>query len=106
MLILRFQKLYGMENITTVEVMEKLNMFQSKFGKIDQFGWGDLERVSADAGTQFTSTKLKDECQTFRVCLTLASPEHQEMNGKVEWVQLRTLLWYMLEFRKYMFISH
>ena len=40
-----------MEKITTEEVMEKLNMFQSISGKIDQFGWWDLERISADAGT-------------------------------------------------------
>ena len=63
-----------METITTKEVMEKLNMFQSRVGKIDQFGWWDLERISADAGTQFTSTEFKDECQTHGVCLTLAAP--------------------------------
>ena len=49
----KIPKLYGMENITTVEVMDKLDMFQSRSGEIDQFGWWDLERV--DAGTQFTS---------------------------------------------------
>ena len=49
-------KLYGMENITTAEVLDKLDMFQSRFGKIDQFGWWDLERIPADAGTQFTLT--------------------------------------------------
>ena len=32
-------KLYGMDNITTEQVMEKLDMFQSIFGKIDQFIW-------------------------------------------------------------------
>ena len=42
-------KLYGMKNITTVEVMDKLDMFQSIFRKIDQFSWWDLERISADA---------------------------------------------------------
>ena len=31
-------KLYGMDKITTEEVMDKLDMFQSRFGKIDQFG--------------------------------------------------------------------
>ena len=31
-------KLYGMENITNAEFMDKLDMFQSSFGKIDQFG--------------------------------------------------------------------
>ena len=32
-------KLHGMEKITTEEVMEKLDMFQSRFGRIDEFGW-------------------------------------------------------------------
>ena len=67
-------KVYGMDNITTVEVMDKLDMFHSIFGKIDQFGWWDLERISADAGTQFTSTEFKEECQTREVCLMLAAP--------------------------------
>ena len=69
--------IYGMEKITTEEVMEQLDMFQSRFGKIDRFGWWDLERISADAGTQFTSTDFKDEYQTRGVRLTLAAPEHQ-----------------------------
>ena len=48
-----------MDKITTEEVMEKLDMFQSRFGKMNQFGWWDLERISADAGTQFTSMEFK-----------------------------------------------
>ena len=48
-----------MEKITTEEVMDILDMFQSRFGETDQFGWWDLEIISADAGTQFTSTELK-----------------------------------------------
>ena len=72
-----------MEKITTEEVMDKLDMFQSRFGKIDQFGWWDLERLSADAGTQLTSTEFKEEFQTRGVHLTLAAPEHQYMNGQV-----------------------
>ena len=86
----KIPKLYGMENITTVEVLDKLDMFQSKFGKIDQFGSWELERISADAGTQFTLTEFKYECQIRGVCLTLAALEHQEMNGQVE-VTWRTL---------------
>ena len=82
-----------MENITTAEVMDKLDMFQSRFGKINKFGWWDLERISADAGTQFTLTEFKDECQSRRVRLTLVAPEHQEMNGLVEvtWRTLRAI---------------
>ena len=30
----KIPELYGMENITTEEVMDKLDMFQSRFGKI------------------------------------------------------------------------
>ena len=60
----KIPELYGMDNTTTEEVMDKLDMFQSRFGKIVQFGWWDLERISANAGTQFTSTEFKDECQT------------------------------------------
>ena len=82
-----------MENITTAEVMDKLDMFQSRFGKFYQFVWWDLERISADAGTQFTLVDFKEECQTRGVRLTLAAPEHQEMNGLVEvtWRTLRTV---------------
>ena len=49
-------KLYGMDKITTQEVMDKLDMFQSRFGKIDEFGWWYLEIISSNAGKQFTST--------------------------------------------------
>ena len=49
-------KPYGMEKTLTEKVMDKLDMFQSRFGKIDEFGWWDLKIISADAVLQFTST--------------------------------------------------
>ena len=64
--------------------MDKLDMFQSRFAKTDQFGWLDLEIILVDAGTHFTLMDFKDDCKTCRVCLTLAAPKHQEMNRKVE----------------------
>ena len=96
--ILKFQKLYGMEKITTEEVMDKLDMFQSRFWKIDQFVWWDLEIISADGGTQFTSAEFKDERQTHGVSLTLAAPGHQEMNVQVEvtWRTLRTVAHFLM----------
>ena len=45
-----------MEKITTEEVMDKLDIFQSRLGKIDQFGWWDLEIISEDSGKQFVPT--------------------------------------------------
>ena len=56
----KIPKICGTEKITTEEVMDKLDMFQSIFGKIDEFGWWDLERISADAGLQFTSADFKE----------------------------------------------
>ena len=36
----KIPKLYGMENITTAEVMDKLDIFRSRFGKLDNLaGW-------------------------------------------------------------------
>ena len=51
-----------MEKITTEEIMDKPDMFQSRFGKIDHLGWLDLYRISADVGTQFTLKDFKEEC--------------------------------------------
>ena len=80
----KIPKLYDMEKITTEEVMDKLDMFQSRFWKMEKFGLWDLERISADAGTQFTSKEFKEECQTRRNHLTLAASDHQEMSRLVE----------------------
>ena len=68
-------------------------MFQSRFGKLDEFGWWDLERISEDAGKKLTLTELKEECQTRGVHLMLAALEHQEMNGQVDFTRrtLRTI---------------
>ena len=73
----KIPKLYRKEKIKTEEIMDKLDTFQSRFGRIEEFGWWYLERISADTSTQFTSTKFKEECQTHRVNFTLLAPEHQ-----------------------------
>ena len=42
---LKFPKLYGVDKTNTEEVMDELDMFQYRFGKIDEFGWWDLKRI-------------------------------------------------------------
>ena len=78
--------------------MVRRKLQQKKFGKIDEFGWWDIEIISPDACTQFTSTDFKQECLTRGVHLTLAAPEHQEMNRKVEvtWKTLHTIAQYLM----------
>ena len=44
-----------MENITTEAVMNKLDVFQEMFLKVDEFGWWDMEIIQIDAGTQSAS---------------------------------------------------
>ena len=56
----KITKFYGMKKMTTEEVIDKLDMFQSRFGNIEEFGLRDLEKNSADAGTQFISTESKE----------------------------------------------
>ena len=55
----KIPKLYGMEKISTEEVMDKLDMFQSRFRKIDNFGCCDLDGILLYSGLQFTLTVLK-----------------------------------------------
>ena len=38
-------KLNGMENISAEEVMDKQDIFWERFGKADEFGWWDMERI-------------------------------------------------------------
>ena len=56
----KIPKLYGMKNITTEEVIDKLNMFQARFGKVDLFGWWDMERIKTDSGMQFTFKEFQE----------------------------------------------
>ena len=44
-----------MESITNEEVMEKLDMFQARFGEVYGFFWWYMEIIQAEYGTQFTS---------------------------------------------------
>ena len=65
-----------MEKTKTKEVTDKLDMLQSRFGKIDEFGWWDSEIISANVGKQLTYMEFKQEHQTRGVHLELGAPEH------------------------------
>ena len=88
-----------MDRITTEKVMDKLDIFQYRFGKIDGFGLWYLEIISVDAGTQYTSTEFLEECQTRGVHLTLATLDNQEMNRQVKviCITLRTIAQSIME---------
>ena len=64
--------------------MEKQDMFQKIFGKVDEFGWWDKQIIQTDSGTQFTSKESQEGIYVRGLRLALAAPDHQEMNGQVE----------------------
>ena len=66
-----------MENITTEEVIDKLDMFQAGFGKDDKIGCCYIEKIQTDAGTQFTSKEFWEGLYVRGVQLTLAATDHQ-----------------------------
>ena len=70
-----------MKDISTKEIMVKLDMFQARSGNDD------------DYGMQFTSKEFQEGLYVCVVQLALASPYHQEMIVQVEatWQTLRTI---------------
>ena len=67
----KISKMYGMKSITTKEVMDKLDMFQARFGKLDGFGWWDMEIIQTETGTQFTSKDFQEVLSVHEVWLAL-----------------------------------
>ena len=74
---LKTPKLYGMGNIKTEEVMEKLDIFQARFGKVDELGWWYMDIIQTDSGTKFTSKELQKGIPLCELRLALAAPDHQ-----------------------------
>ena len=70
-------RLYGMKSINTDMVMEKKYIFQARFGKVDEFGWWDLEIIQTDSGKKFTSKDFKERISVHGVHPNLAALDHQ-----------------------------
>ena len=89
----KIPKIYGIKNITTEEVMDKLDIFQARFGKLDKIVWWDMEKIQTDDGTQFTSKDFQEGLSVCGKQLALAAPDRQEINGQVKltWRTLRTI---------------
>ena len=59
-------------------------MIQEIFGRVDESGWWDMEIIQTEVGTHFTSRDFQKGLSIHGVQLSLAAPDHQEMNGQVE----------------------
>ena len=49
-------------------------MFQERFGKVDEFGWWDMQRIKTDNGMQFKSKEFQGGINLHGVQLALAIP--------------------------------
>ena len=74
--------------------MDKLEMFQEVFGKVDEFGWWDMDRIQTEAATHFTSKDFQEDPYVHVVRLVFMVPDHQEINGQVEgtWEKFQTIV--------------
>ena len=73
----KIPRLFRMENITTEEAMYNTDMFQSIFGKLEKFGWWNLEQIHTDSGTQFISKDFQESLYICVVKLTLPALDDQ-----------------------------
>ena len=64
--------------------MEKIDMFLEIFGKVDEFGWWDMERIRTESDKHFTSKEFQEGLSVRGVRLELLAPDHQKINRKVE----------------------
>ena len=58
----RYCKLYGLREKSTAEVISAMKKFVADHGLITQFGFADVDRLRADAGSQFTSRQFSRYC--------------------------------------------
>jgi transposase InsO family protein len=80
----RFSLIYGLSNKTTETVVETLLKYAADYHVADEYGYLDIDRLKADAGSEFTSGAFKQFCAAHRINLSLAAPKRQENNHLAE----------------------
>ncbi len=74
-----------MPDKTTTSVISALRQYQADHRQPSgTFGYLDVQRIRADAGSQFTSDQFRDHCRTSGIQLVLAAPKKQHQNHLAE----------------------
>ena len=81
-----FPEFYGMNDLTTTELIRCINQFITEHGNVSSLQYTDVNRIKADAGPQFASKEFQKFCNDNLIQLTIAAPEHQESNHGIECV--------------------
>ena len=74
----------GLSNYTSEEVITGINRYMANSSHPLLFEPPDVQKIKADAGSQFTAQEFRDACANSHIALSLAAPKHQEQNHYAE----------------------
>jgi hypothetical protein len=82
-----------MRDKNTDSVIDIIQRYQADYGHVGNYGYLNIERIRADAGTQFTSLEFKQYCWRTGIHLVLAAPKKQYQNHLAEgtWQTISTM---------------
>ena len=89
-----FAHIYGLTALITNEVCRAMNQLIMQYGAADKFKFADIAKVKMDAGPQFVSAEFQRYCSDSCINLSIAPPEHQELNHGAErhWQTLKKMI--------------
>jgi hypothetical protein len=80
----RFSILYGLPNTSTESVMKAIQDYCATFHMADAFGFIDIDRLCADAVSEFALKEIKQFCLSNRINVSLAAPNRPDNNHLAE----------------------
>jgi transposase InsO family protein len=80
----RYTCFYGLPDKSTDAVITAIKQYTADHRRADMYGYLDLRRVRADAGSQFTSEEFSTYCREAGIQLILAAPKKQYQNHLAE----------------------
>jgi transposase InsO family protein len=94
----RYSVINGLANKSTDSVVKAILDHASSFKMADEYGYLDIDRIRADAGSEFTSGPFKDFCLQHNINLSLAAPKRQNNNhlAKRSWQTIHRIARSML----------
>lgn len=81
----RFSTLYGLSNKSSKAVITALQHYLANGVSTENYEYVNLERIRADAGSQFTSQAFIDYCVANKIHLSVAAPKKQNQYHIAEW---------------------
>ena len=81
----RFTHILGLEDKSTNTVIQAMQQFAADHLLVTEFGYIDIGKVKADAGSQFSLESFKTFCCEQGLSLSLAAHQKQSQNHFAKW---------------------